>query len=71
MKSKESSLGKLDEMNKENCLLKNSLRDAELEISKLKEEGGSSLKKYIDQSNRINDLERENRGFRTEVDYLR
>ena len=62
---------RLEEMRKENTILQNSLRDAEIEISRLKENENADLNKFMDQSNRISELERENRSLKTDVDYLK
>jgi hypothetical protein len=63
-------LGKLNNLCTENGQLKNQLRDAENEVIKLKE-NACSLASFMDQSNKINDLERENRKLKTDVDYLK
>lgn len=62
---------RLEEMRKENTILQNSLRDAEIEISRVKENENADLNKFMDQSNRISELERENRSLKTDVDYLK
>lgn len=71
VKSNKEMVSKLNELRTENSLLKNELRDSTSELEKLRDEDGSNLKKFMDQSSRISDLERENRSFKTEVDYLR
>lgn len=58
-------------MRKENSRLQNKLRDAEIEISRVNENDGESLKKYMDQSNRIGDLERENRTLKADIEFLK
>lgn len=58
-------------MRKEYSIIQNSLRDAQIEITRLKESGDADIKKFIDQSSVIKDLERENRNLKTDVDYLK
>lgn len=71
VKSNKELVTKLNELRTENSLLKNDLRDSASELEKLRDDDGSNLKKFMDQSSRISDLERENRSLKTEVDYLR
>ncbi len=61
---------KLDEMRKENCTLQNRCKDLELENSNLKD-NTQHLNEYMCQSNKIEELERENRKQKTEIDYLK
>jgi len=68
-KSNKEMLAKLDEMRNENSILQNNLRDTEMEMNRLKENDGGNLNKFMDLSNRINDLERENRSLKTDIDY--
>lgn len=58
-------------MRKEYSMIQNSLRDAEIEITRLKESGDADIKNFIDQSSVIKDLERENRNLKTDVEYLK
>lgn len=60
----------MDELRKENCLLKNKMRDLESENSKLSD-NAQNFDKYLKESNRVDELERENRKLTLEVEYLR
>jgi chromosome segregation ATPase len=61
---------KLDELRKENCLLQNRNKDLEFEASNQKD-NSQQMTDYMAQSNKIEDLERENRKLKSEIDYLK
>jgi cell shape-determining protein MreC len=70
IKSNEQLSSRVEHFRKENCLLTNQLKDLEHENNKLKD-NSANLKDYMNQTIKINELERENRMLKTDVDYLK
>lgn len=61
---------KLEQAKKENCLLNNKIRDLEAENTKLND-NAHHLEKYMHQNARIDELDRENRKIKSELEYYK
>lgn len=61
---------RFDQIRQENCLLQNRIKDLELKNSNLVD-NTQDINKYMHQSNMIEELERQNRKFKSEIDFLK